>query len=151
MRKSRAKRPSMEETFFSIAETLAKRATCPRRHVGCVIVDRYNSIVAEGYNGSPAGMPHCQDVGCIDEGGHCVRAVHAETNAVASAARRGVSLEGCSAYCTLLPCIQCAQILVTAGVHIVYYDESYERPEASTLKELTGRLNLTLIRRAKNV
>ena len=148
VRKSRAKRPTYESTFFDIAGTLARRSTCPRKHVGCVIVDDYNSIVSEGYNGAPGGMPHCADVGCIVEGGHCVRAIHAEINAIASAARRGVSLKGCRAYCTLLPCIQCAQALVTAGVTVVYFDEEYEREEAGTLRALTGRMNLSLIKRA---
>ena len=144
---TRRKRPTYEETFFTVAKTLAKRSTCPRKKVGCVIVDEFNSIVSEGYNGSPAGMPHCLDAGCIDEGGHCVRAVHAEINALASAARRGVSLKGCRAYCTLLPCIQCAQALVTAGITEVYYDEAYLREEAQTLQKLVVRLNLKLIGR----
>lgn len=149
MRKSRAKRPTFEDTFFTIAGTLAKRATCPRRYVGCVIVDEYNSIVAEGYNGAPSGLPHCADSGCIIEGGHCVRSVHAEVNAIASAARRGVSLRGCRAYCTLLPCINCAQALATAGVTSVVYDEAYEREEASYLRGLAGRLNLQLVERTR--
>lgn len=143
------KRPSFEDTFFDIAKVLARRSTCPRKKVGCVIVDDYNSIVSEGYNGAPSGMPQCSEDGCIDEGGHCVRAVHAEINAVAAAARRGASLKGCRAYCTLLPCIQCAQALATAGVHHVFYDEAYEREEANTLRSLVGRLNLSLIERTR--
>jgi dCMP deaminase len=148
-RRSRAKRPSYEDTFFEIAKTLSRRATCPRRSVGCVIVDEYNSIITEGYNGSPSGMPHCKDVGCLIEGGHCVRAVHAEINAIAAAARRGASLKGARAYCTLLPCIQCAQALAVAGVIVVYFDEYYVRPEAATLMSLVGRLNLQLVERVK--
>ena len=149
VRRSRARRPSYEDTFFEIAKTLAKRSTCPRKHVGCVIVDEYNSIVSEGYNGAPSGMPHCADAGCIIEGGHCVRAIHAEINAIAAAARRGASLKGARAYCTLLPCIQCAQALATAGVTSVVYDEAYERDEAKILLSLMGRLNLTIMERTK--
>lgn len=144
---TRKKRPSFDDTFFDIAKVLSRRANCPRRSVGCIIVDEYNSIVAGGYNSPPEGMPTCLEAGCIDEGGHCVRVVHAEMNALASAARRGISLKGCSAYCTLLPCIQCAQALATAGVTAVLYDEVYEREEARTLQMLVGRLNLKLIGR----
>ena len=144
---TRKKRPSFDDTFFDMTKVLSRRATCPRKSVGCIIVDDYNSIVAAGYNTAPLGMPTCLDVGCIDEGGHCVRVVHAEINALASAARRGISLKGCTAYCTLLPCIQCAQALSTAGIGAVMYDEVYEREEAQTLRLLVGQLNLRLIGR----
>jgi dCMP deaminase len=146
---TRKKYPTFEETIFTIANTLARRSTCPRKHVGCVITDEFDSIVAAGYNGPPSGMPTCMEVGCLLEGGHCVRTVHAEMAALASAARRGVTLRGCVAWCTLLPCIQCLQALVTAGITIIYYDEEYERSEKDELFKLVGRLNVKLIGSAR--
>lgn len=127
-----------------MAELWAHRATCPRRSVGCVIVDQFNSVVATGYNGAPRGMPHCVDDGCVLEGGHCVRALHAEINAIAYAARRGVSLEGCEAYCTLLPCIQCMQALLACGVRVIHFDDAYRRREAKNVQRLAALGNLRL-------
>lgn len=146
-RMTRKKYPTFNDTFFDMAKILSRRATCPRKNVACIIVDEYNSIVSAGYNTAPLGVPTCLDAGCILEGGHCVRAVHAEMNALASAARNGISLKGCIAYCTLLPCIQCAQALATAGVRMIVYDEVYDRPEAGHLQKLVSYLNLNLVAR----
>jgi dCMP deaminase len=140
-------RPTWEDTFFDIAWLWSRRATCPRRSVGCVIVDQFNAVVASGYNGAPRGMPHCTDVGCTMEGKHCVSAIHAEMNALAYAARRGVSVEGCEAYCTLLPCIQCAQLLLASGVKIVHFDETYLRSERNNLYRLAVLGGMKLIER----
>lgn len=136
-------RPTFELTFFRIAEELSLRATCPRASVGCVIT-RNNQILSTGYNGAPAGMPHCSDLGCIMEGGHCVRSVHAEMNAIASAARHGVSLLGATAYCTLLPCINCFNALAQAGVEIILYDRQYEREERAILSNLAAISGIVL-------
>lgn len=143
------KRPSFEDVFFDIAWTMGSRATCPRKSVGCVIVDERNSIIASGYNGAPRGMPHCSDVGCLLEGGHCVRAVHAEINAIASAARNGISLEGCSAYCTLLPCINCMQAMLACGIRVVNFDDSYRRREQANVHRLAKLGNLWLVERTR--
>lgn len=76
-------RPSWDEYFFDIAKVVSTRATCPRKSVGVVIVDEYDKrIVATGYNGSEAGAPHCDDVGCKLVNDSCRRAVHAEVNAL---------------------------------------------------------------------
>lgn len=90
-------RPDWDLYFIRIAMEVASRSTCPRAAVGAVIV-RDNRILATGYNGAIADEPHCTDVGCIMEGDHCQRAVHAETNAITQAARHGVSLEGATLY-----------------------------------------------------
>src|SRR5262249_4344420 len=77
--------------FMNIAHQVATRATCPRKHVGAVIA-RDRTILSTGYNGSVRGLPHCEDVGCVMEDGHCVWTVHAEANAIIQAAKNGVSV-----------------------------------------------------------
>ena len=90
-------RPDWDTYFIQIAKEVAKRSTCPRAAVGAVIA-KDNRILTTGYNGAPAGEEHCTDVGCLMENEHCQRAVHAETNAIAQAAKYGISLEGAILY-----------------------------------------------------
>ncbi|MCF7853915.1 MAG: cytidine/deoxycytidylate deaminase family protein [Candidatus Pacebacteria bacterium] len=124
-------RPSWDEYFLKLAMLASERATCPRMHCGCVLVkDRY--VLATGYNGSLPNTPHCDEVGCLIVDGHCVRANHAEINALCQATRHGVNLEGATAYVTNMPCTACAKALITAGVIRVaifsdYHDTLAER------------------------
>ena len=112
-------RPAWDETWYAVAETMAQRATCPRASVGAVIV-RDNHLISTGYNGAIKNSPHCTDIGCDIQDGHCQRAIHAEVNAVADAARRGVSLEGAKLYLYSSPdqppCRECQEVLRAAGV-----------------------------------
>lgn len=109
--------------WFDIARMVATRSTCPRAHVGCVLV-RDNRIVMTGYNGSLPGEPHCDDVGCdiqvmstwTDAREHCKRTIHAEANAIFGAARMGVAVAGCFAYVTKEPCLDCYRALGSAGI-----------------------------------
>ena len=107
-----------------IALDVSSRATCSRRSVGAVIV-RDKMIIATGYNGSVRGMPHCYDVGCMMEDGHCVRTIHAEANALIQAARNGGRVEGADIYINVFPCWSCAKLLFNAGVVRVVYSELY--------------------------
>lgn len=109
------KRISRSDLYFEMALLVAKRSTCKRANVGAVLV-RDNQILGTGYNGSPSGSPHCTEVGCDMENGHCVRTIHAEVNAVLSAARNGVSTVGSTIYSTHKPCFRCKQVLTNAGV-----------------------------------
>jgi dCMP deaminase len=118
-------RPDWTTYFLQIAETVATRSTCDRKHVGAVLV-RDKAILATGYNGSIAGMPHCDEIGHLMEDNHCVRTVHAESNAVAQAARNGVRLEGSTLYCTASPCWLCFKLLVNAGIKSMVYREFYQ-------------------------
>lgn len=118
-------RPSFHETMFKLAKVWAERATCPRLSVGAVIVNADHQVLATGYNGSVRGHAHCLDHGCVLEGDHCVRAVHAEANALMQAARVGVSVNGALIYVTHTPCIACAKLLAQAGVGNLLYLESY--------------------------
>lgn len=110
--------------FMAIARQVSSRSTCDRKHVGAVIV-RDKTILSTGYNGSVRGLPHCDEVGHMMEGGHCVATIHAEANAVIQAARNGVSIEGAEIYVTASPCWNCFKMLANAGLRTIYYGEFY--------------------------
>lgn len=112
------KRPSWDEYFLKLAMLASERATCPRMHAGCVIVNNRN-VVATGYNGSIPGDEHCEDVGCKVIDNHCVRTVHSEINALAQAAKHGSSVNNSTAYVTNMPCTNCAKALIAAGINQV--------------------------------
>jgi len=117
-------RASWDEYFMAIARQVATRSTCDRKHVGAVIV-RDRMILATGYNGSLRGLPHCDDIGHLMDGGHCVRTVHAEANAIVQAARSGVRLEGGEIYVTASPCFGCFKLIANAGLARVVFGEFY--------------------------
>lgn len=111
--------------FFELARAVSKRSTCLRKHIGAVIVPRRGVLVL-GYNGAPEGKPHCLDVGCeIGPDGGCLRTQHAESNAIAWAARNGIALEGATLYTTVSPCLPCAKLIINAGIKSVLYLEQY--------------------------
>jgi dCMP deaminase len=113
-----------DDYFMSIAQVVASRSTCDRKHVGAVIV-RDRTILSTGYNGSIRGMPHCDEVGHLMENGHCVATIHAEANALVQAARNGVNIAGSSIYITASPCWSCFKLIANAGIRAVYYGEFY--------------------------
>ena len=117
-------RKPIEEIYMEIAHKIAERGTCPRRRVGCVIV-KDNRIISTGYNGAPSGFEHCIDVGCLMVGDHCIRAVHAEQNAITFAAKHGISVKGAELYTTDFPCLNCARMIVNAGIKKIYYQNPY--------------------------
>jgi len=90
-------RPDWDLYFIRIAKEVASRSTCPRAAVGAVIV-KDNKIISTGYNGVVSGRPHCEDIGCIMEDGHCQKAVHAEINAIIQATHNGLALDGATLY-----------------------------------------------------
>ncbi|MFP4643208.1 MAG: deoxycytidylate deaminase [Spirochaetales bacterium] len=121
-------RPSWDAYFMATAMLLASRSSCERLHVGCVIVStgrNRNRIVAAGYNGFLPGTPHRSRV----RDGHEQATVHAEQNAIADAARRGVNLDGAKIYVTHFPCINCAKILTAAGIEEIIYRYNYRNDE----------------------
>lgn len=123
-----AYRPSWDDYFMANAFLISTRSICERLQVGCIIVtsgEHKNRIVAAGYNGFLAGTPHKSRV----REGHEQATVHAEQNAIADAARRGISLEGCTAYATHYPCINCAKILAAAGIRTIKYHTDYRNDE----------------------
>lgn len=126
-------RPSWDAYFHAITRAVATRATCSRKAVGAVLV-KDKLILATGYNGAPAGLRHCDHTDGGDlQNGHCARSTHAEQNALVQAARHGISIEGSTLYCTNNPCLNCAKLLINAGITRVVYDELYDDPLAFAL------------------
>lgn len=110
--------------FLHIADEVAKRSTCDRAIVGCVLV-KDKRILATGYNGSLPDEPHCNETDHLMMNDHCVRTVHGEANAVAQAAKYGISLEGATCYCTHSPCWVCFKLLVSAGIKRIVFSREY--------------------------
>lgn len=120
--------------------------------MGAVAVQN-GRIVATGYNGAPAGMPHCTEVGCELESvantwavpnsppeQHCIRAVHAESNLIAWAAREGIKLSGADIYLTHTPCYTCSKLLVNCGVKSVHHANPYGHDSGLDLLRASGIL-----------
>ena len=117
-------RPTWDEYFKEIVQVTAKRSPCERLHVGCILV-KDNRIVSQGYNGF---LPGCSHQSIIRDG-HEQATVHAEQNAIADCAKRGVSCEECVAYITHYPCIICCRILLAAGIKYIKYIHDYRNDE----------------------
>ena len=117
-------RPPWDTYFMRIAEDVATRSTCDRAFVGAVLV-REKHIISTGYNGSPAGLEHCDDVGHLMVEGHCVRTVHAEVNAIIQAAVFGLATKDAVCYVTHFPCLNCTKMLINAKISKLYYKNAY--------------------------
>ena len=134
-------RATWDEYFMAIGRVVATRSTCDRKHVGAVMV-RDRMILATGYNGSIRGLPHCDDVGHIMDGGHCVATVHAEANAIIQAAKNGVRIEDGELYTTASPCWSCFKLIANSGIRRIYFGEFY-RDEKSI--KIARQLGIELI------
>ena len=119
-----AKRPAWEEYFKQIVQFTATRSSCNRLNVGCLLV-RDNRIISQGYNGFLAGCPHKS----IVVNNHEQATVHAEQNAITDCANRGVSSNGCTAYITHYPCINCYKLLCASGIKEIKYINDYKNDE----------------------
>jgi dCMP deaminase len=109
---------------MNIAEQVATRSTCSRKHVGAVIV-KNRQILSTGYNGSISGLGHCDDEDHMIEDGHCVRTIHAEANAIIQAAKHGIAIDGSNIYVTASPCFSCFKMVANAGINKIYFKEFY--------------------------
>jgi len=133
-KKQNKNRPDWDRYFVEVAQMVATRATCNRgadlkympgfKGVGAVIV-KNKVILSTGYNGSPRGMAHCDDVGHEMIEGHCVRTIHSEANAVAQAAKNGVAIDGATIYTIASPCYDCFKLLVNSGIKRIVYCQYY--------------------------
>lgn len=155
-------RPSQDEILMSMAVVLSERSTChryiPESHIGAVIAQD-GRIISTGYNGAPAGMPHCQHpslsfdaqpdlsrprLGDLSEllrrptARGCTVAIHAEANAIAYAARHGTAVNNATLYVTLSPCEACAQLIIAAGLIRVVYGRPYRNRAGLVLLESAG-------------
>ena len=148
-----------DSAFLRMAEILGELGTCPRGAVGALIV-RAGRCVSWGYNGAAPGMPHCTEnyhgwwaeyPGDDPEPGErerwaeymaseqgCRNVIHAEANALAFAARQGISTEGGTCYVTLSPCVDCARLLVAAGIRRVVWLVTYRLPEGADFLRAAG-------------
>jgi dCMP deaminase len=131
------KRVDWHKYFMNIAEQVATRSTCDRKHVGAVIV-RDKTILSTGYNGSLRGAPHCDEIGHDMENGHCERTVHAEANAIAQAAKNGVRIDDSEIYVTASPCLNCFKLVTNSGIKTVYYKEFYRDERITEYAKQSG-------------
>jgi dCMP deaminase len=135
---------------MSIAELVATRSTCLRRHVGAVLV-KDRRILSTGYNGAPAGIRHCEETGCLrqklsvpsGQRHELCRGLHAEQNAIIQAAYHGISIAGSTLYCTDQPCIICSKMLINAGITDIFFLNPYDDPLA---EEMLGEAGIRLVR-----
>jgi dCMP deaminase len=142
-RSPKARRPTWDEYFISIARLISGRSTCLRRHVGAVVV-KDKRVLSTGYNGAPQGFAHCSEVGCIrqqrripaGERHELCRGIHAEQNAIVQAAAFGVSIRDSTLYSTHFPCVLCTKLLINAGIKRLVVASAYpDRLSHAMLKE----------------
>jgi dCMP deaminase len=134
---------------MKIAEDVATRSTCLRRHVGAVIV-KDKRILTTGYNGAPTGITHCTEETCLrikynvpsGERHELCRGLHAEQNAIIQAAYHGVSLKGAQIYVTHKPCSICTKMLINSGIHTFIFRSYYEDTLAD---EMTSEAGIKII------
>jgi dCMP deaminase len=128
-------RPDWDRYFMEIAELVSRRSTCLSRHVGAVVV-KDRRILSTGYNGSPRGLPHCLDIGCLrrdlgipsGQQLELCRGSHGEENAIVQAASYGIPLNGAEIYCTHQPCLTCTKMIINAGIKRVVFEGEYPHP-----------------------
>ena len=138
-------RPSWDEYFMTIARQVSERSTCLRRHCGAVLV-KDRRMLATGYNGTPRGLRHCEEAGCLREkmgiasgvNHELCRGIHAEQNAIIQAALPGLAIDGSPIYTTHQPCVLCAKMLINAGVSEIVFAESYPDPLSEEMLNEAG-------------
>lgn len=126
-------RPTLDETGLALARVWARRATCPRRCVGCVLFDADGFPIGAGYNGPAAGEPHCTEHPCpgarmaSGTGLDACAAIHAEANAIVRCANfRAIH----TCYVTVSPCNDCIKLLMGTSCRRVVFGEEYVHPQA---------------------
>ena len=136
---------------MEMAQVASKRSTCMRRSVGAVTV-KDKRLLATGYNGTPRGMAHCEEVGCLrtklnvpsGKMHELCRGIHAEQNAVIQAAVHGVSVDGGTLYCTHQPCVVCTKILINAGISRIVYANPYPDELAENMMKEATELEIVI-------
>lgn len=122
-------RIELDAYFMSIADLAKERGTCIRRKVGSVItID--NRIISTGFNGSSRGSPHCDEIGCIEENGHCIASSHSEENSIINAKR---DLFGATIYTTSFPCLKCLRMIRNSGIIKIVYRDPYPYSDKENL------------------
>lgn len=131
-------RSSWDDYFTKIVSVTSERSPCLRLRVGCLLV-RDNRIISQGYNGFLPGCPHQS----IIRDNHEMATVHAEQNAIADCAKRGVSCENSTAYITHYPCIHCARLLLASGIKEIKYINDYKNDELVEIFAKQLKINVT--------
>ena len=146
------KRPSWDRYFIDIAEVVAKRSNCRRRHVAAVIV-KDRRIISTGYNGTPKGIKNCDEGGCprcssdapsgekLEECLCC----HGEENAIVQAAYHGTSVNGATLYTTYSPCLLCAKMIINSGIAEVVYKRRYSIDDTARKILKTAKIKIRAI------
>lgn len=129
-------RISRVEMAMGMARLLAKRSTCLRLQIGALLTLEGRPL-SWGYNGAPSKVSHCDATNCTPEK-PCTRTLHAESNAISWAARKGIATEGSVLYTTHSPCQPCAKLILNAGIISVIYDIPYRDSEGLALLQVGG-------------
>lgn len=128
------KRHDLDRRYMRMAQIWAENSYCQRRKVGALIV-KDNMIISDGYNGTPSGFENvCED----EEGLTKPYVLHAEANAITKIARSSNNSDGATLYVTASPCIECAKLIVQAGIKRVVYAEKYRLTDGIDLLERAG-------------
>ena len=132
--KSNEKRHQFDLRYMRMAKIWAENSYCERRKVGALIV-KERMIISDGYNGTPCGFENV----CEDENNKTKPYVlHAEANAITKVARSSNSSEDATLYVTSSPCIECAKLIIQAGIRRVVYEEEYHTPDGIDLLKRAG-------------
>ena len=128
------KQALLDRRYIRMAKIWAENSYCKRRQVGALLV-KNKTIISDGYNGTPTGFENV----CEDETGHTYPYVlHAEANAITKIARSGNNSEGATLYVTTSPCIECAKLIIQAGITRVVYSEHYRLTDGLDLLKAAG-------------
>lgn len=114
--------PTWPEYFREEAIATASRSKDPSTQVGAIIVDKDKATVSKGYNGFPSGILETEERWQRPIKYDLV--IHAECNAIARAAKRGIAVDGCTMYVTHFPCLNCAKTIIAAGIKELYYGQT---------------------------
>ncbi len=129
-----AKQRLLDIRYLRMARIWAENSYCKRRQVGALIV-KGKSIISDGYNGTPSGFENiCED----EEDRTKPYVLHAEANAITKVAKSGNSSDGATLYVTASPCIECAKLIIQAGIVRVVYSEIYRCTDGIELLEKAG-------------
>jgi dCMP deaminase len=128
------KQTKFDQRYLEMARIWAKNSYCTRRQVGALVV-KNNMIISDGYNGTPSGFENvCED----DNGVTKPYVLHAEANAITKLARSNNNSDGATIYITASPCIECAKLIIQAGIKRVVYGEKYRLMDGIELLERAG-------------
>jgi dCMP deaminase len=132
------KQELLDKRYIRMAFIWAENSYCKRRQVGAILV-KNKMIISDGYNGTPAGFENvCEDENNITK----PYVLHAEANAITKVARSNNSSEGATLYVTSAPCIECAKLIIQAGIKRVVYADSYRLSDGI---DLLKRANIEVV------